>query len=270
MREETQKESLPERLVVKFGTANFCNTAGKIDQNIFNDFTRQIVELIEKGAEVIIVSSGGIKSGLERMEDLGLTTTYLDKKELAGIGARHLMNRWGNAFEVYQKEVSQIWITYSNWNDKGERESIKSSILNSLKAKVTPVINELDVVSDWEIKWMEQGISENDRLAKMIALLIEAEAILFLTNEGGVCLEDPKINSRTELYKEISVSTLEKSGLAGISDNISEFGRGGMRAKFKEASECAQKGMMVAIAGREKDVIIRFARGESVGTKIIK
>ena len=266
MNREVKKGPLLRRLIVKFGTTNLCNENGQLDQGIFDDFAQQVVKLQSKGIEVVIVSSGGIKAGRERAKSLGLKNSHLDKKELAGIGARHLLNRWGNAFEIYEKEVSQVWVTYANWSNKGEKESIKSSILNFLNAKVVTIVNELDVVSDLEIKSMEEGISENDRLAKMIAFLVDADAVLFLTDEGGIYEQDPQINPRAKLHKEISAWT--KPELIGFSSNTSKYGTSGMRAKFEEAAQCAKKGMRVTIAGREKNVILKFARGEHIGTKI--
>lgn len=266
MNRGVKKGPLLRRLIVKFGTTNLCNENGQLDQSIFDDFAQQVVKLQNKGIEVVIVSSGGIKAGRERAESLGLKNSYLDKKELAGIGARHLLNRWGDAFEIYKKEVSQVWVTYANWSNKGEKKSIKSSILNFFKAEVVTIVNELDVVSDLEIKSMEEGISENDRLAKMIAFLVDADAVLFLTDEGGIYEQDPQINPQAKLYKEISAWT--KPELIGFSSNTSKYGTKGMRAKFEEAAQCAKKGMRVAIAGREKNVILKFARGEHIGTKI--
>ena len=255
------------RLIVKVGTANLCDQSGQLVQSIFDDFARQITELVKRGVSVVIVSSGAIKSGRERMEDLGLDTACLHKKDLAGIGARHLMDRWGKAFENYKKEVGQVWVTFANWTNNGEKKSIQSSIYAYLKSEaVIPIVNELDVVSDREIKLMEKGFSENDRLAKMVAFLIGADAILFLTNEGGVYNEDPSGNRAAKLYEEIDAR--EKPELIGISGGSSAVGTGGMMAKWVEAAQCANKGMLVAIAGNEKDVILRFVRGEPVGTKI--
>lgn len=234
MEEQVKKKGKLHRLLVKFGTANLCNRFGQLDQSIFNDFARQVVELQNQGMEIIIVSSGAIKAGKERMENLGIDIShlsYLDKKELAGIGARHLMNKWGDAFENYRKEVSQVWVTFGNWSNEGERRSIRSSILNYLKNGIIPIINELDVVSDWEIKWMEKRISENDRLAKMVALLINADAVLFLTDEGGIYEEDPKINPQARRYEE--VSAWAKPEVIGITGSLSRVGTGGMIAKWR-------------------------------------
>ncbi|TSC53412.1 MAG: glutamate 5-kinase [Parcubacteria group bacterium LiPW_39] len=255
------------RLVVKFGTANLCSN-GQLNQDIFNDFAKQIAELQNQGIEVVVVSSGAIKAGRESMENLvgANTIHHLDKKDLAGIGARHLLNRWGNAFENYGEEVGQVWVTFGNWANEGEKNSIQSSIFDYLKSGVVPVLNENDVVSDREIKLMDKRISENDRLAKMVASLVGADAVLFLTEEGGIYEEDPKINSQARLYEE--VSTQAKPELIGISSGTSGSGTGGMMAKWKEASRCAKKGMLVAIAGNEENVILKFAQGKTVGTRI--
>lgn len=267
MNKETKRRAFIRRLIVKVGTANLCNQSGQLIQDIFDDFARQIVELMKEGLEVIIVSSGAIKTGREKMESLGLNITSLDKKDLAGIGARHLMNKWGEAFEIHGKEVGQIWVTFGNWANEGERKSIQSSIFDYLNSGVViPIVNEADVVSDREIKLMEKGFSENDRLAKMIASLTNADAVLFLTDEGGIYEEDPKINPRARMYEEISARTKPES--IGVSSGTSKTGTGGMIAKWKEASRCAKKGLLVAIAGNEENVILRFVRGESVGTKV--
>jgi len=268
MNKNNRRRVLIRRLIVKFGTANLCDQSGQLDQSIFDDFARQVAELLNQGIEVIIVSSGAIKAGRERVESLGINIAHLDKKDLAGIGSPHLMKKWGDAFEGYGRLVGQVWVTFGNWANEGERESIRSSAFDYLRDGVIPVVNENDVVSDREIRLMEKRISENDRLAKMIALLMGANAILFLTDEGGIYEEDPKINSQARLYEEIS-ARVKPEELIGVSGGTSEGGAGGMRVKLKEALRCAKRGMQVAIAGREEDVILKFVRGEPVGTKIV-
>jgi len=258
-----------KRLVVKIGTANLCNRRGQLVQEVFNDFARQIATLMNQSLEVMVVSSGAIRAGTEKLHAIGLDTSCLHKKDLAGVGARHLMNRWGDAFAVYGKEVGQVWVTFGNWTNKGERRSIQSSVVDYLNSGVViPVINEADVISDREIKLMERGFSENDRLARMVAFLMGADAVLFLTDNGGIYAEDPGENPRAKLYEEININAKPES--IGISSGTSKTGTGGMMAKWKEASYCAKKGMAVAIAGNERNVIIRFANGEPVGTKIGK
>jgi len=274
----SRRKFMPKLLVVKFGTDNLSSylsnvrdEGGKmkrsLDPQIFSDYARQIVELYRRRTKIIIVTSGAIRAGEERVERLARRASDFAKKELAAIGTRHLLNQWGEAFENEGIEIAPIWVTFQNWNDEGERESIKSSILNLLRQGVIPVVNENDVVSDWEIKWMEKGISENDRLTKAISFLIGADAVLFLTNGEGVYEDNPETNSQARLYDEVSMwGDLKR--LINSSAGISEGGSGGMRVKLETAVSCAKKGMEVAIAGREIDAIVKFAKGESVGTRI--
>lgn len=269
MNKKFKKEMLVRRLIVKVGTDNLCGEYFGLNQKYFDDLARQIANLNKQGIEVVIVSSGAVQAGRESMGDLGLNTTHFHKKDLAGIGARHLMKRWGDAFHIFGKEVMQIWVTYGNWRKKEEKKSIHSSILNCIKSNfVVPIVNEADVISDREIKSMEKGFSENDKLARMVAFLMKADAILFLTDEGGIYTENPKKNPKAKLYKEIDAWADPKT--IGISDDVSASGTGGMVVKWKQASMCAKKGMKVAIAGNEPDVVARFVKGESVGTKIGK
>jgi len=258
-----------KKLVVKVGTSNLFGNDGNLDQFIFNDLARQIVEIMKLGVKVIVVSSGAVKAGRESVARCGLGehTCELHKKDFAGIGSRHLMTRWGVAFEPYRMEVAQVWVTFANWNHAGEKRSIRSSLTSCLNSGVVvPIINEADMISDREIKLMDRGFSENDKLARMVACLMGVDAILFLTDNGGVYTADPKNDSRARMYEEIDAQASLRS--LGISSASSGVGTGGMAAKFRHAAWCYRRGMSVAIAGNVTDVILRFVRGESVGTRI--
>lgn len=275
---EKERYNMLYRAVVKLGTGNLSSevrvgsrTEKRLDQHRFSDVARQVVEVQKRyGIEIAIVTSGAIRAGEERIKELGGNPADYPKEDLAATGARHLLNRWGDAFEPYKKDVEQIWITHQNWENLKERESIKLRILNSFKDELfIPLINENDPVANLEIRLMEKGISENDYLAMKIAFLIQADAILLLTDEGGVYEEDPKRNSEARLFEEINAWALPKE-LVNISRDISGGGRGGMKTKLEAAYECAREGMQVAIAGRENNVIIEFVKGEPVGTRIGK
>ena len=267
---EREKEPLPRRLVVKCGTKNLCrpNNGGKLAEETFDDYARQVVELQRRGVEVIVVSSGAIKAGREKLEELGLNVSNCDKQVLAAVGQSFLMERWNKAFEKFGKTTGQLLVTFTNWSNERERSEVLQCILDILKSGQTPIINENDPVSDKEIKLMERRISENDQLAKMIARKVGADAILFLTDEGGIYTADPKVDSSAQLYEEINMRD-RLADLIGSSKNTSnESGTGGMAAKLKEALRCAKEGLRVAVAGREENVILKFAKGELVGTRI--
>ncbi|MFH1559190.1 MAG: hypothetical protein ABIC19_01545 [Patescibacteria group bacterium] len=251
-----------EILIAKFGTEVLMN-GDNLEQHLFTQAAHQIIQLQKNGVQTIVVSSGSIQAGRERMAELNKDPSKFSKKSLAGIGSRPLLNRWSEAFAPYT-EVGQFWLTYRNWEDDGERASIKTEIDVLLKNGLVPVVNENDVVSDEELRKYEQGIGENDQLARMIAELIRAEAILFLTSLGGVYKENPAINPHAKMLSVLDASVLKQLALFGTSNK----GIGGMETKVKEALLCAQKGMRTAIAGLTEDSILRFGRGEHVGTVV--
>ncbi len=264
-----KKRILPRRLVVKCGTENLCslqNGKKKLDQKIFNDYARQLVKLQKQGVELIVVSSGAIKAGREKLEEFGLNTNSVDKQVLAAIGQPLLMKRWTEGFRKFKKTAGQFLLTFTNWSNERERNEVIQCIFDLLKIGQIPIINENDPVSDKEIALMEKRISENDRLAKMTALKIGANAILFLTDEGGIYTADPKIDSKAELYEEINIWNREKNLINFIEGTSSGNGIGGMIVKLREALRCAKCKLRVGIAGYEKDVILKFAKGEQVGT----
>lgn len=256
-----------KRIVVKFGTENLFNDKGKLDQSVFDNFAWQIVSVQDLGIQVTVVSSGAIAAGVERLSSLRINPRKFTKKELAGIGMRHLLDRWGSAFEKYDREVGQVLVTYANWEESSERQNVKTSILNYARMGIIPVINENDVVSDTEIKLMEKGISENDRLARMVTELINADGVLFLTNVLGVFENNPKIYPEARLYTEVDYRTANDH-IKVDACVISQKGRGGMVTKLKEAIICARLGKNTVIAGGEKNVIIKFIKGEPVGTRV--
>ena len=239
---------------------------GRLHQGIFSEIARQVGIVEKEGKKVVIVSSGAIQAGTERLIQLNFVAKNLTKKDLAGIGARHLLFRWGLAFIHFNREISQLLVTYANWQDVNEIKSIRSNIFNCLDNGLIPIINENDPVSDAEIVSMEKGFSENDRLARMVAILLRAERVLFLTDAGGVYEDDPKTNPDAKMYREINPFAFEQKSVS----EVSETGRGGIAAKVLEAKKCFLNGMKVAIAGMEQDVLIKFSRGEKVGTTLGK
>lgn len=253
-----------KKLIIKIGTGNLLDDNGVVSREKVVDICRQVAILMSQGIEVVLVSSGAVKIGKDRVSLMGQNPN-LAKKEFAGVGARHLLNLWGDSFETHGLEVAQVWLTYANWTHKSEYKSIRMSILSFLQAGIIPLVNENDVVSDREIMLMDQGISENDRLARMVAEMVGADAVLFLTDIGGIYDKDPRSDSSAKKYKSISRNVFKK---IPKSNNKSDYGTGGINTKLAEAFLCFDQGMRVAIAGLEEDVILRFASGCAVGTQI--
>ena len=261
------------KLVLKFGTEALLGKSGKakrkLDQRVFNSVAEQVAFLRrEQRADVVIVSSGAIKAGKESLARFGINANSinLDKGEIAAVGTPHLLNRWKHAFGSFKMLTAPFWVTYANWLSEPERRSICSGILCCSHQGIVPIVNENDVVSDREIELMEKGISENDQLAVMVVSLIDADAVLFLTDAGGVYEADPRVKPSARMYKEIDEKTVQTicDSLTGASVN----GSGGIRAKLFAALQCFEAGKRAAIAGLDDHVIVDFAKGKPVGTMI--
>lgn len=267
---ESKEKILPNLLVVKIGTKNLCNLGakGNLDQAIFNDYAGQIVRLQELGVRTAIVSSGAIQTGREYLKELGKSESNYTKAELFTLGQARLMSKWAEAFGIHHKAVGQILVTYANLEDPQEKESTRKSALGLLDRGDIPIFNENGSVSDQEIVLMERKISENDNLARMIAFLLNADAILFQTDEGGVYTSDPKKDPNARIYKELNVRDVPEN-LTNITKDTADIkGTGGMGKKLEAAFDCGTKGLRTAIAGREEDVILKFAYGKFIGTTI--
>ncbi len=250
-----------KRIVVKLGTSVLMAKGSVLDPWTFGQIAGQVAVLKRSGIETVIVSSGAIQAGREAMTRYGLGHG-LEKKILAGIGSRHLINEWGRVFSRRHIEVAQILVTYANWECEKERESVRSAISEYLKLGIVPIINENDVVSQNEIGLMERGISENDRLARMVASLVEADGVLFLTETDGVLDGDPSDNGSKRIERIGCNDTFKSFGNSSV-------GSGGMTVKVEEAALCRKEGArMVSIARLEKDTIVKFANGKPVGTRI--
>lgn len=255
-----------QRLVVKFGTENLFGSQTHLSQEVFDEYARQIAMLYADGIEVVVVTSGAIAAGARRVLDLGRDRSLFSKKELASIGTRHLCNMWGRAFEHYGLDVAPVLVTYANWKDAKERGSIKKSLIGCCSKSIVPLVNENDVVSDEEILSMEKGISENDRLARMVGVLLEVDGVLFLTNVPGVYTHDPKNHEDAKLLSSIDFREVLRT--KECRGTTSQNGRGGMARKSREAAVCKSElpCAHVVIAGSEKNCILKFSTRDSIGT----
>ena len=250
-----------KRIVIKIGTGNLLSRDGSFFGKQKAELVMQeISSLMKEGFEIILVTSGAIKTG-EAALWRNPERRNISKSVLAGVGARHLLNLWGDALpEGF--ELAQIWLTYANWQNTNEYKKILENVISCLESKIIPLVNENDIVADDEIRSMEEGISENDRLARMVAEMVEADGVLFLTKSGGVY--DSRISQRRPqiLY---SISKQEAhSYISAFQRSLS--GKGGIEAKITEACKCIDLGMRAAIAGILPRVVLDFAHGKDVGT----
>lgn len=262
------------RIVIKVGGDTLARADGTLNLEAFASIARQVAVLRTQGRQVAIVTSAGIKAGLQTLKSLGIEAPNVSKKLLAGIGAELLLSTWANAFRPYKIAIAQFWVTHGNWDKDGERERIESGLLEALSLGIVPIVNENDVVSDNEIVLMDKGWGENDNMAARVASLVHASYALFLSSVGGIYETNPRQNTGARKYLQINAWNIP-DGL-GSSNGTSVHGEGkdginNIRTKVEAAALCHRLGMGVSIASLDADgnmILLSVANGESYGTRM--
>jgi glutamate 5-kinase len=251
-----------EILLLKFGRESLMGEMSRLSAEIFANIARQVAVLMLQGIKVAIVSSGAIQAGKERMTDIGQDAAPIPEKILSGIGTRHLLNFWGSAFSNFGHEIAPFWLTYANLT--AEDGTILTNIEECFARNIVPIINENDIVSDEEIKAMNLGVSENDHLAVLLGRIIRPSALILITKSGAVFTGNPVTDPYAIQYLEIDRDDIPFNLLA----DCQTTGKGGMNKKILQAVNAANEGFLTVIAGPDDNTILRFARGEEVGTLI--
>ena len=260
----------PQRLVVKLGTAQLAGPDGKLNTVVFESVATQVAALRAEGVLTTVVSSGAIFACRQRLREDGIDASGFSKKLLAGIGAGNLLDHWRQAFKIQKLPVSQHLVTFYNCCHQDERYSLAVTLAEAMENGVIPIVNENDPVSPNEIELMDLGFSENDVLAALVADIIEADAIIFFSDAGGVFDGNPSVNTNVRRYLSIDAWNVPRE-LQATKDKVkaaSVYGTGGIESKISAAARCHRSGMRVSIANLNgsKDILIRFVSGEAVGT----
>jgi len=237
-----------------------------LDDEIMSRLVAQIARLHEQGVEPIIVSSGAIASGRHK---LGLTRKIRGipfKQVLASVGQGRLMNVYDELLSRHDITVAQALLTRDDLADRGGYLNARNTLMALLELRVVCIVNENDVVSTDEIH--EAKFGDNDNLSAMVANLVDADLLMILTDIGGLYTADPHRDPEAHLIPQVVKidSNIERLGAI----NANTLGTGGMITKIEAARLAASSGVDVVIAdGREKDVILRLASGESIGTHFL-
>lgn len=255
-------------IVIKLGTnalkEGSMRTPRRLNPKVFQAVARQIAVLLRSGKKVAIVTSGAIQAGKETIP-AGHARRFTDT-ELASIGASVLMNFWSEAFLPHELIVGQILVTYKNLIDPEEQKSVIGNIRGLLEKGVIPIINENDPVSAEEVELLKNNMGDNDALTSMIAPLIGATHVLFLTGVPYVYVSAPTGECPNPTrYRKIDCNNIPphlQNVPIGIGDS-----HGGITSKVVAAAVCAQNGMKVAITRFEldkyKNTILGFMNSNS-------
>lgn len=252
-----------KRLVVKVGSALVTNNGTGLDLDAINDWARQIAALRAEGREITLVSSGAVACGVQRLGWGRRPKTVHEKQAAAAVGQAGLVEAYEAAFSKHGLRTAQILLTHDDLADRKRYLNARSTLTTLLELGVVPIINENDTVVTDEIKF-----GDNDTLGALVANLLEADALIILTDQKGLYTADPRKDPGATLIKEAAAGDESLEAMAGGAGSL--VGTGGMITKVIAAKRAARSGAHTAIAsGREIDPIIRLAAGEPVGTLLI-
>jgi glutamate 5-kinase len=251
------------RIVIKVGSSLVTDEGRGVDAQAVGNWCRQMAVLANAGREVLMVSSGAVAEGMKR---LGWATRPREVHELqaaAAVGQMGLAQTYESKLREHSMSSAQVLLTHADLADRERYLNARSTLLTLLRLKVIPVINENDTVVNDEIKF-----GDNDTLAALVANLIEADALVILTDQKGLYSADPRSNPHARLVERASAGAPELERMAGSAG--SRIARGGMITKVLAAKRAASSGASTVIAwGRETDVLLRLADGEPIGTALV-
>ncbi len=258
-----------KRIVVKVGSSLVTNEGRGLDEGAIGEWCRQLATLVRgseaTGAprELIMVSSGAIAEGMKR---LGWTTRPHEINELqaaAAVGQMGLVQMYETKLREQGLGSAQVLLTHADLADRERYLNARSTLLTLLRLGVVPVINENDTVVNDEIKF-----GDNDTLGALVANLVEADALVILTDQKGLFTADPRKDPAATFVHEAKAGDPTLEVMAGGAG--SSLGRGGMITKILAAKRAAGSGASTVIAyGREADALLRLVQGESIGTLLV-
>ena len=251
------------RIVVKVGSSLVTNEGRGLDEGAIGEWCRQLAALASEGREVIMVSSGAIAEGMKRLGWVSRPHELHELQAAAAVGQMGLAQMYESKLREHGMRSAQVLLTHADLADRERYLNARSTLLTLLSLKVLPVINENDTVVNDEIKF-----GDNDTLGALVANLVEADVLVILTDQKGLYSADPRKDPSATFVHEARAGDPALEAMAGGAG--SSLGRGGMITKILAAKRAAGSGASTVIAwGRERDALLRLARGEAIGTLLV-
>jgi glutamate 5-kinase len=249
-------------LVVKVGSSLVTNNGEGLDQAAIAAWADQISGLVKQGRQVVLVSSGAVAEGMQRLGWKKRPTAVNELQAAAAVGQMGLVQMYESCFAKHGLHTAQVLLTHDDLADRKRYLNARTTLRTLLDMKVIPIINENDTVVTDEIRF-----GDNDTLGSLVANLIEADALVILTDQSGLYSADPRKNPSAEFIQQAIAGDLELEKMAGGAG--SNVGTGGMLTKILAAKRAARSGAHTVIAsGREINVLSRLAKGEVIGTHL--
>ncbi len=249
-------------LVVKVGSSLVTNNGEGLDQAAIAAWAGQIAQLVKNGKQVVLVSSGAVAEGMQRLGWKKRPTAVNELQAAAAVGQMGLVQMYETCFTQHGLHTAQVLLTHDDLADRKRYLNARSTLRTLLDLKVIPIINENDTVVTDEIKF-----GDNDTLASLVANLIEADTLVILTDQHGLYSADPRKDKSAQFIQHAIAGTPELETMAGGAG--SSVGTGGMLTKILAAKRASRSGAHTVIAsGREANVLVRLVQGELIGTHL--
>ncbi|QDQ88178.1 glutamate 5-kinase [Alcaligenaceae bacterium SJ-26] len=250
------------RLVIKVGSSLVTNDGKGLDRQAVRQWTQQIAQLAAQGKQIVLVSSGAIAEGVSRLGWPRRPAAINELQAAAAVGQMGLAQAYEEAFDEHHLRTAQILLTHEDLSDRQRYLNARSTLFTLLELGVVPVVNENDTVITDEIRF-----GDNDTLGALVTNLIEADALIILTDQRGLYDADPRANPEARFVHHGEAGDPALEAMAGGAG--SSIGTGGMLTKILAAKRAARSGAHTVIAsGRESDVLLRLAAGEAIGTAL--
>ena len=247
--------------VVKVGSRSLTDDSGRLDRVQVANLARQLLVLVEMGKRVVLVSSGAVASGVGKLGLPGRPTDLATLQAVAAIGQTHLIQVYEQTFAEHGRHAAQILLTASELDDRVAYLNVRNTLRRLLEMGAIPIINENDTVAVDELK---TTFGDNDRLAGMVAGLLEGSVLVILSDVRGLFDRDPRDPAAQVVA---TVERIDDRVEEMVRDRKTGVSKGGMASKLTTAKFVTMSGQAVVIAwGREPNVLIQLAQGAAVGT----
>ncbi len=250
------------RVVVKIGSALLTNDGRGLDETAIAAWVDQLAELHRRGVEVVLVSSGAVAEGMVRLGWQVRPSALHDLQAAAAVGQTGLVRSYEDHFARFDIRTAQILLTHDDLSNRKRYLNARSALRTLIALGVVPIVNENDTVVTDEIRF-----GDNDTLGALVVNLLEADALIILTDQEGLYNADPRKHADAQLIGEGKADDPRWVAVAGDGGKL---GRGGMATKIRAARLAARSGALTLIAsGRQPRVLSRLLDGENVGTLLV-
>ncbi len=256
------------RIVVKAGTSTLMNELGKSDLKTMELLCRVLCDVHNAGFEIILVSSGAIAFGSNKLGLRMKPESIREQQAAAAVGQCSMLDLYDRFFAAYDTTVAQILLSGDDLEQERRRDNLLNTFDSLLRLGVVPIVNENDSVNFAEIRSEDQLFGDNDLLSAEVAVLCRAGKLIILSDTGGLYDRDPRLHPEAKLRSV--VETIDEALFDQLGTRGSRRGAGGMKTKLRAAHRATAAGTEThIIRGKDPEAIYRVIRGEPVGTRFI-